>query len=155
MTVEAGPELVNVRDFEAAARARLDPVLVDYFASGAQDEITVAANESAFRRRTLIPRVLRGSEPPMLETTVLEQRASMPILIAPTAFHRLACADGEVATGRAAAAAEVTMIAAMLSTVTIEEIAATGANLWFQLYIQPDLAFTESLVRRAEAAGWI
>ena len=45
------------------------------------------------------------------------------------------------------------MIAAMLSTVTIEEIAATGANLWFQLYIQPDLAFTESLVRRAEAAG--
>jgi 4-hydroxymandelate oxidase len=58
-----------------------------------------------------------------------------------------------VATGRAAAAADVTMIAAMLSTVTIEEIAATGANLWFQLYIQPDLAFTESLVRRAEAAG--
>ena len=45
------------------------------------------------------------------------------------------------------------MIAAMLSTVTVEEIAATGAHLWFQLYIQPDLAFTESLVRRAEAAG--
>ena len=58
-----------------------------------------------------------------------------------------------MATGRAAAAADVTMIAAMLSTVTIEEIAATGAKLWFQLYIQPDLAFTESLVRRAEAAG--
>jgi 4-hydroxymandelate oxidase len=153
VTVEAGPALVNVRDFEAAARGRLDPVHLDYFASGAQDEITVAANEAAFRRRTLIPRVLRGCEPPRLETTVLEQRASMPILIAPTAFHRLACADGEVATGRAAAAADVTMIAAMLSTVTIEEIAATGANLWFQLYIQPDLAFTESLVRRAEAAG--
>jgi 4-hydroxymandelate oxidase len=53
----------------------------------------------------------------------------------------------------AAAAAGVTMIAAMLSTVTIEQIAATGARLWFQLYIQPDLGFTESLVRRAEAAG--
>ncbi|MGH8833913.1 MAG: alpha-hydroxy acid oxidase [Actinomycetes bacterium] len=153
MTVEAEPGLVNVRDFEVAARARLDPVHYDYFASGAQDEITVAANESAFRRRALLPRVLRGCEPPRLETTVLGQRASMPVLIAPTAFHRLACAEGEVATGRAAAAADVTMIAAMLSTVTIEEIAATGANLWFQLYIQPDLAFTESLVRRAEAAG--
>jgi 4-hydroxymandelate oxidase len=58
-----------------------------------------------------------------------------------------------VATGRAAAAADVIMIAAMLSTVTIEEIAATGAKLWFQLYIQPDLAFTKSLVRRAETAG--
>ena len=153
MTVEAGPGLVNVRDFEAAARARLDPAYHDYFASGAQDEITAAANESAFGRRALIPRVLRGCAPPRLDVTVLGQQASMPVLIAPTAFHRLACADGELATGRAAAAADVTMIAAMLSTVTIEEIAATGAKLWFQLYIQPDLAFTESLVRRAEAAG--
>ncbi len=153
MTVDARPGLVNLRDFEAAARACLDPVYYDYFASGAQDETTVAANEAAFRSRTLIPRVLRGCPPPRLETGVLGQPAAMPVLIAPTAFHRLACPDAEVATGRAAAAADVIMIAAMLSTVTIEEIAATGAKLWFQLYIQPDLAFTESLVRRAEAAG--
>ena len=153
MTVDARPGLVNLRDFEAAARTCLDPVYYDYFASGAQDETTVAANEAAFRGRTLIPRVLRGCPPPRLETSVLGHTAAMPVLIAPTAFHRLACPDAEVATGRAAAAADVIMIAAMLSTVTIEEIAATGAKLWFQLYIQPDLAFTESLVRRAEAAG--
>jgi 4-hydroxymandelate oxidase len=153
MTVDARLGLVNLRDFEAAARTCLDPVYYDYFASGAQDETTVAANEAAFRGRTLIPRVLRGCPPPGLETSVLGQTAAMPVLIAPTAFHRLACPDAEVATGRAAAAADVIMIAAMLSTVTIEEIAATGAKLWFQLYIQPDLAFTESLVRRAETAG--
>jgi 4-hydroxymandelate oxidase len=153
MTVDARPGLVNLRDFEAVARTCLDPVYYDYFASGAQDETTVAANEAAFRGRTLIPRVLRGCPPPRLETSVLGQTAAMPVLIAPTAFHRLACPDAEVATGRAAAAADVIMIAAMLSTVTIEEIAATGAKLWFQLYIQPDLAFTESLVRRAETAG--
>jgi 4-hydroxymandelate oxidase len=153
MTVDARPGLVNLRDFEAAARTCLDPVYYDYFASGAQDETTVAANEAAFRSRTLIPRVLRGCPPPRLETSVLGQTSAMPVLIAPTAFHRLACPDAEVATGRAAAAADVIMIAAMLSTVTIEEIAATGAKLWFQLYIQPDLAFTESLVRRAETAG--
>ena len=153
MTVDAGPGLVNLRDFEAVARTCLDPVYYDYFASGAQDETTVAANEAAFRVRTLIPRVLRGCPPPRLETSVLGQTAAMPVLIAPTAFHRLACPEAEVATGRAAAAADVIMIAAMLSTVTIEEIAATGAKLWFQLYIQPDLAFTESLVRRAETAG--
>jgi 4-hydroxymandelate oxidase len=153
MTVDARPGLVNLRDFEAAACICLDPVYYDYFASGAQDETTVAANEAAFRGRALIPRVLRGCPPPRLETSVLGQAATMPVLIAPTAFHRLACPDAEVATGRAAAAADVIMIAAMLSTVTIEEIAATGAKLWFQLYIQPDLAFTESLVRRAEMAG--
>ena len=138
MTVDTGPGLVNLRDFETTARDRLDPVYYDYFASGAQDEITVEANEAAFRRRTLIPRVLRGCGPPRLETTVLGTAGSMPVLIAPTAFHRLACAEAEVATGRAAAAAGVTLIAAMLSTVTVEEIAATGATLWFQLYLQPD-----------------
>jgi 4-hydroxymandelate oxidase len=153
MTVDARPGLVNLRDFEAAARTCLDPVYYDYFASGAQDETTVAANEAAFRGRALIPRVLRGCPPPRLETSVLGQPSAMPVLIAPTAFHRLACPDAEVATGLAAAAADVIMVAAMLSTVTIEEIAATGARLWFQLYIQPDLAFTESLVRRAETAG--
>lgn len=153
MTVDSVTLAVNLRDFETAARARLDPVYYDYFASGAQDEITVEANEAAFRRRTLIPRVLRGCGPPRLSTTVLGQAMSMPVLIAPTAFHRLASPEAEVATARAAAAADVTMIAAMLSTVTIEEIAATGAKLWFQLYLQPDLDFTASLVRRAEDAG--
>jgi 4-hydroxymandelate oxidase len=147
------PSPVNLREFETAARARLNPVYYDYFASGAQDELTVAANEAAFRARTLVPRVLRGCGPPRLDTAVLGQAASMPVLLAPTAFHRLAWPEAEVATGRAAAAADVIMVAAMLSTVTVEEIAATGAKLWFQLYIQPDLGFTESLVRRAEAAG--
>jgi 4-hydroxymandelate oxidase len=146
-------EMINLRDAEAAARARLDPVYYDYFASGAQDEYTVAANEAAFRRRTLVPRVLRGCGPPRLATTVLGRPTSMPVLLAPTAFHRLAWPEAEVATAHAAAAADVVMIAAMLSTVTIEEIADTGADLWFQLYVQPDLAFTESLVRRAEEAG--
>jgi 4-hydroxymandelate oxidase len=156
-TAPAVPDIVsriiNLRDAEMAARARLDPVYYDYFASGAQDETTVAANEAAFSRRTLVPRVLRGCGPPSLATTVLGQQTSMPVLLAPTAFHRLAWREAEVATARAAAAADVIMIAAMLSTVTIEDIAATGAHLWFQLYIQPDLGFTESLVRRAEAAG--
>jgi 4-hydroxymandelate oxidase len=151
--LDGGIDLINLRDFEAAARARLDPVYYDYFASGAQDELTVAANETSFRRRSLIPRILRGCGPPRLDTTVLGQAGSMPVLVAPTAFHRLACSEAEVATARAAVATDVIMVAAMLSTVTIEEIAATGAKLWFQLYIQPDRAFTESLVRRAEAAG--
>jgi 4-hydroxymandelate oxidase len=39
--------------------------------------------------------------------------------------------------------------------VAIEEVAAAApeAALWFQLYVQPDMAFTEAIVRRAEAAG--
>ncbi|WP_082310333.1 alpha-hydroxy acid oxidase [Nonomuraea sp. SBT364] len=145
--------LFNVRDFEDVAREKLDPVYYDYFAGGAQDEVTVRANEAAFRRLALLPRVLRGVERPTLDVTLLGQAASMPVLLAPTAFHRLAHPAGEAETARAAAGAGVIMMAAMLSTVAVEEVAATGATLWFQLYIQPDLGFTASLVRRAEAAG--
>ncbi len=77
----------------------------------------------------------------------------MPVLIAPTAFHRLAHPEGEVATARAAAEAGTIMVVSMAATRPVEEIAAAGGPLWFQLYPQPDLDFTASVVRRAEAAG--
>ncbi|MEU6781657.1 alpha-hydroxy acid oxidase [Nonomuraea angiospora] len=145
----------SLREFEAAARARLDPAHYDYFAGGAGDEVTVRANEAAFDRIGLLPRVLRGAAKLQTGLTLLGSRAAMPVLVAPTAFHRLADPEGERATARAAAAAETIMIVSMAATVAIEEVAAAapGAELWFQLYVQPDLAFTETVVRRAEAAG--
>jgi 4-hydroxymandelate oxidase len=144
---------MNVRDFEAAARDRLEPAHYDYFAGGAGDEVTLRANEAAFARLALVPRVLRGSAKPQTGVTLLGSRASVPVLVAPTAFHRLADPEGERATARAAASAETIMIVSMASTVAVQEVAEAGAELWFQLYIQPDLAFTETIVRRAEAAG--
>ncbi|MFI7230053.1 alpha-hydroxy acid oxidase [Nonomuraea angiospora] len=145
----------SLREFEAEARARLDTAHYDYFAGGAGDEVTVRANEAAFARIGLLPRVLRGAAKLRTGLTLLGSRASMPVLVAPTAFHRLADPEGERATARAAAAAETIMIVSMAATVAIEEVAAAapGAELWFQLYVQPDLAFTETVVRRAEAAG--
>jgi 4-hydroxymandelate oxidase len=149
----------TIAEFEAAARERLDPVHYDYYAGGAQDEITLAENESAFRKLRLLPRVLRGSDKRDLSVELLGSRSSMPILVAPTAFHRLAHADGELATARAAALAGTIMIVSMASTTAIEDIAAAAREvapdpaLWFQLYLQPDLEFTEAIVRRAETAG--
>ena len=152
--LEAG-KTDTLGEFEAAARARLDPAHYDYFAGGAGDEVTLRANEAAFDRLALVPRVLRGAGKLQLGVTLLGSRAAMPVLVAPTAFHRLADPEGERATARAAATAETIMIVCMASTVAVEDVAAAApeATLWFQLYIQPDLAFTETLVRRAEAAG--
>ena len=147
-------QALSLRELEQQARERLDPAVYDFFAGGADDELTLRANEAAFARIGLVPRVLRGGGAPRLEVELLGSRASMPVVIAPTAFHRLAHPDGERATARAAAAAGTVMIASMASTVAIEEIAAaTRPGPWFQLYIQPDLGFTEAVVRRAEAAG--
>ena len=146
-------DALSLTELANAARERLDPVWYDYFAGGADDELTLRANEDVFRRARLLPRVLRGCGTRTLATTLAGTHAASPVLIAPTAFHRLAHPDGEVATARAAAATGTIMIASMASTVAIEDVAATGATLWFQLYIQPDLAFTASLIQRAEAAG--
>ncbi|KUO17513.1 alpha-hydroxy acid oxidase [Streptomyces dysideae] len=149
----------TAHDFETAARAELDPVYADFIAGGARDEITVRANEAAFGRLQLLPRVLRGSAVRDLDVTLLGSRARMPVLLSPTAFHKLVDPEGEVATARAAAAAGAIMIVSMASTVAVGEIAdavrASGddAPLWFQLYIQPDLEITEALVRRAADAG--
>jgi 4-hydroxymandelate oxidase len=152
--------MLVLRDFEAEARRRLDPVLYDFFAGGAGDEVTMQWNEEAFAAVALVPRVLRGAATRSLEITLLGCRSSMPVLLAPTAFHRLAHPDGERATARAAAAAGIIMIVSMASTVAIAEVAAaarqgtsTEPHLWFQLYIQPDLEFTEAIIRCAEAAG--
>ncbi len=152
--------LVNLAEIEAAGRAALDPVYVDYIAGAARDEITARANETAFARLRLLPRMLRGSHKRELAVNLLGSSASMPIIVSPTAFHKLLHPDGELATARAVAAADTIMIVAMAATVAVDQVAAaaraaTGgrASLWFQLYIQPDLELTEILVRRASAAG--
>jgi 4-hydroxymandelate oxidase len=152
-TATAG--LITVGDVALAARRRLDPVVYDYIAGAAGDERTAQANETAYQRLRLLPRILRGSDRRDLGSTLLGAPTSMPVLIAPTAFHRLAHSEGERATARAAAVAGTIMIVSMASTVAVEEIAAAApaAQLWFQLYLQPDLDWTESIVRRAETAG--
>ena len=154
-------ELLTVRDFEAAAKERIEPVYYDYVAGGARDEVTVRANEAGFARLSLLPRVLRGNTERDVSVNLFGSRSSMPLMISPTAFHRLFCAEGELATARAAARTDTIMIASMASTVAVGEVAAVaraavpdrGPNLWFQLYVQPDLEDTAALVRRATAAG--
>jgi 4-hydroxymandelate oxidase len=145
--------IVSPSDLEAEARQRLDPAVYDFYAGGADGEVTLRANEAAFARLSLLPRVLCGHTTRELAVELLGRRLDIPVLVAPTAFHRLAHPDGELATAQAVAKAGTIMIASMASTVRIEEIAAVTADLWFQLYIQPDLDFTELIVRRAEQAG--
>ena len=78
------------------------------------------------------------------------------MLIAPTAFARVAHPDGELAVARAASPSGVTQVLSTLSTVTLEEVAqaAPDSPKWFQLYVFRDRGLTLDLVRRAEAAGY-
>jgi len=148
-----GIPFLNLTEVEAAARARLTGLAYEYYAGGANDEVTVRENRLAFERIALRYRVLVDVTRRSTGTTVLGQPIEFPVLIAPTAFQRLACDEGEVATARAAAASGTIMILSTPSTCTIEDVAAIAGPKWFQLYVYSDRALTESLVERAERSG--
>jgi isopentenyl diphosphate isomerase/L-lactate dehydrogenase-like FMN-dependent dehydrogenase len=147
---------LNVREYEALAEERLEAGVFGYYAGGAGDEWTLRANEAAFRRWVLRPRVLVDVSSVTTATTVLGTDVSMPILVAPTAFHRLAHPDGELATARAAAAAGTIMCLSTLATTGAAEVAESvpGGPRWYQLYWHPDRGLTKAIVEEAAAAGF-
>jgi 4-hydroxymandelate oxidase len=146
--------LLNIADYSRAAEAKLPKDVCDYFCGGALDEVTLRENTAGWERLKLYYRVLAGVGKRELGTTVLGQRISMPIVVAPTAFHKLACEAGEIATARAAKRAGTLFILSSLSNTAMEAVFAEAASpKWFQLYIYKDRAITGELVQRAEAAG--
>jgi 4-hydroxymandelate oxidase len=147
--------LLTTKDWERAARVQLSRNAYDYFRSGAEAEQALKRNERAYRRWVIWYRVLRDVAERSLATSVLGHEVASPILIAPTAYHRMAHPDGELAVARAAAARGTVMVVSTLATTSLEEVAeSTPAPKWFQLYVHKDRAFTQSLVERAEAAGY-
>jgi 4-hydroxymandelate oxidase len=147
-------QLVNVFDFEAAALARLPGPTRDYYFGGANDEITLKRNRTAYDAVALHYRVLRDVGERDLSTSVLGIPVGVPILVAPTACHQLAHPDGELATARAVTAAGTLMILSTLSNCAMEDVGREMRGpLWFQLYVYRDRGVTRELIQRAEAVG--
>ncbi|OLZ66462.1 alpha-hydroxy-acid oxidizing enzyme [Streptomyces sp. IMTB 2501] len=147
--------MLSPRDYEAAARARLEQPVWDYIAGGSGDEVTLREERAAYGRYRLRPRALVDVSHCELGTTLLGRPVEFPVGIAPMAYHRLVHADGETATVRAAGRVGALTIASTFASKTLEETAraATGP-LWLQLYVMRRREITESLIRRAEAAGY-
>jgi 4-hydroxymandelate oxidase len=146
---------INVGEYEALARERMDAKHWDYYMGGSGDELTIRANRMAFEQRLLRPRMLVDVSICDMRTTVLGIPLSMPIMAAPSAFHIFAHPEAECATVRGVGQADTLMVVSSVASRTIEDIAvaATGP-LWFQLYVYHDDAITTHLVRRAEEAGY-
>ena len=146
---------VNLLEYETLARERLRPMVYDYYAGGADDEVTVAENTHAWDRLRLRPRVLVDVSHVDCSTSVLGCRISMPVLTAPCGFNALAHADGESAVARATTGAGIIQVVSTAATTSLEEVAAAAAGpRWFQLYCYRDREITRALVQRAEAAGY-
>ncbi|NWR30938.1 HAOX1 oxidase, partial [Tachuris rubrigastra] len=147
---------VCIADFEEYAKTFLPKSVYDYYRSGADDQETLADNVAAFSRWQLYPRVLRDVSVVDVSSSALGQRLSFPVCVAATAMQRMAHPDGETATARACRAVGTGMMLSSWATSSIEEVAAAapGGLHWMQLYVYKDREVTESLVRRAERAGY-
>ena len=145
--------LASLDDYEAAAHARLEPTVWEYIASGAADERTLRWNREAFDQIRLAPRALVDVSRIDTRRTILGHELEAPLLIAPTACHRLVHPEGELATARAAREAGLGMVLSSFTTASVEDVARVGPRpLWFQLYVQ-DRGFTKELVQRVTASG--
>lgn len=148
-------EITNVSEYEAIAKQKLPKMVFDYYASGAEDQWTLKENREAFSRILFRPRILIDVSRIDLTTTVLGFKISMPIMLAPTAFQKMAHPEGEYATARAASSAGTIMTLSSWSTSSVEEVASTGPGIrFFQLYVYKDRNVVAQLVRRAEKAGF-
>ena len=161
---------LTLSDFDPIAKMRMSHIAYEYVAGGAGDEITLRENQAAFDRMRLQPRVLVDVSRLDTRTTLFGQALDFPILLAPTAYHRLVHPEGEIATVRGACAAGALLVASTSATTSIEDMAkaarawiaqakSSGQTepkalpLWFQLYVNRDRGFTRDLVQRAESAG--
>ena len=154
-TASGEPQL-NVGDYERRAAEAMDPDAHGYFAGGSGDERTLRDNVEAFARWRLRPRMLVDVSGVTTATTVLDTAISMPLLVAPVAFQRVAHPDGEPAMARAAADAGTVMCLSTLATAAPEEVsrAAPDAPRWFQLYVFRDRGVTQSLIDQATESGY-
>jgi 4-hydroxymandelate oxidase len=149
-------EPLCVDDFEALARAKVRADYWDYIAGGAGDERALAANRAAFKRVALRPRVLVDVSTVSTAVTLLGHDLASPVIIAPTAYHRMSHPEGELATARGAADAGALYIPSFFSNYTMEEIAAAGgaAPRWLQLYWLHDRETFGDVVGRAAGGGY-
>ena len=120
---------LNIFELEQVAKERLPSIAYDYYRSGAWDEVTLKSNREAYEKFKIHYRVLVDVQKRDLSTTLFGQKVAFPILIAPTAFHKLAHPDGELATARAAVQSNTIMTLSSLSNTTIEEVGGTATYL--------------------------
>jgi isopentenyl diphosphate isomerase/L-lactate dehydrogenase-like FMN-dependent dehydrogenase len=147
--------IVNLNQFEEYARKQMEPYAFAYYYGGAGDEITLRRNLDAWKRFSLRPRVFVDISTVDISCSMLGTPVTMPVGFAPTALHKFAHPDGELASARATAEAGALICLSTLSTYSIEEVAkAGGGPRWFQLYVHKGRELAIELVQRAVASGY-
>jgi len=146
---------LNLNDFRAIAKRKLPRMIFDYLDGGADDEVTLSRNQSAFSKYQLMPRALTNVANIDLSTSVLGQDVALPVLLSPTGQTRMFHHSGEAAVARAAAKAGTIYSLSSVSSTSIEEAAAASLGpKWFQIYVWRDRGVTREFMARCRQSGY-
>ena len=144
---------LTIAELKTLAQRRVPKMFFQYADSGSWTESTYRANEADFARIKLRQRVLVDMSDRSLATTMVGQKASMPVALAPTGMTGMQHADGEMLAARAAEEFGIPFTLSTMSICSIEDIASvTKQPFWFQLYVMKDRDFVLNLIHRAKAA---
>ncbi len=144
----------NFHDFRRLAQRRLPAPIFNYIDGGADDEVTLRRNTSAFDSLALVPNVLTGVEDIDLSVTVMGQKLDLPVYLSPTALQRLFHHQGERATTAAAETYGTMFGVSSLGTVSMAELAARHKNPQvYQFYFHKDRGLNRAMMQAAKEAG--
>jgi isopentenyl diphosphate isomerase/L-lactate dehydrogenase-like FMN-dependent dehydrogenase len=152
-TTATATRINNVADARRLARRTVPRAVFDYIDGGAEDEVTMAENERAFREIAFRPRMAVKVEHPRLETTVLGTDISMPVLLAPCGLASLMHPDGALGIARAAKRAGTVSVLSTVAGTAPEALRSEPGPRWFQLYAA-DREIAHVLMSRAAASGF-
>jgi len=145
--------ILEINDLKRMAKRRVPKMFFDYADSGAWTESTYRANEEDFAKIKFRQRILVDMSDRSLESTMVGEKVSMPVALAPTGMCGMQHPDGEILAAQAAEEFGVPFTLSTMSICSIEDVAErTKKPFWFQLYVLKDRDFVYNLIDRAKAA---
>jgi L-lactate dehydrogenase (cytochrome) len=148
------PVITNIEDLRQLMRKRIPRAIFDYVDRGSYEEMTWRANTDDLRAIRFRQRVMVDADNRDISATMLGEKISMPVCIAPTGLTGLVHGNGEMLAARAAEEAGVRYTLSTMSICSIEDVrSVTKGPFWFQLYVFRDRGFSESVIERAKEAG--
>jgi L-lactate dehydrogenase (cytochrome) len=148
------PVITNVEDLRQLAKRKVPKAIFEYIDHGSYDQLSLKANRNDLDAVRFRQRVLIDADNRSLATTMLGEKVSMPLAIAPTGLTGLMHGNGEMLAAKAAEAAGIRFTLSTMSICSIEDVReVTKAPFWFQLYVFKDRGFSEEVIQRAKDAG--
>ena len=149
---------VDFATLEKRAQAALPPHVLTYVQGGCGDEFTQDENARAFRHWGMVPRMMVDTTHRDLSTSIFGLSLPSPVFMAPIGVTGMMTQDqhGDLAAAQGSAATGVPLTASTLSNDPLEDVHAACGDTpaFFQLYTPRDKDLAESLVSRAEKAGY-